>query len=109
MNLPTARSANRAKEVGIRKTIGAFRSRLVFQFIAESLLYAFLSTLLALAIISLSLGGFNELAGKQLTLPIFTDPVVIASLLLFTIVIGAGPAFPDRFQTPDFRMIEKAA
>jgi len=97
MNLSTARSASRAKEVGIRKTVGAFRSRLVFQFIAESLLYAFLSTLLALSIVSLCLGGFNVLAGKQLTLSIFSNPLVIASLLLFTIgiglVAGSYPAF----------------
>ena len=97
MNLSTARSANRAKEVGIRKTVGAFRSRLIFQFIAESLLYTFVSTLLALAIISLSLNSFNELTGKELTISIFGSPVVIGSLLLFVMVVGviAGsyPAF----------------
>ncbi|MGC1242337.1 MAG: ABC transporter permease [Chryseosolibacter sp.] len=97
MNLSTARSANRAKEVGVRKTIGAVRSRLIFQFISESLLYAMLSTLLALALVGVSLNGFNTLSGKELTLSIFSNPVVIASLLLFTIIIGllAGsyPAF----------------
>jgi len=106
MNLSTARSANRAKEVGIRKTIGAFRSRLVFQFIAESLLYAFLSTLLALSIISLSLGGFNALAGKQLTLSIFANPVVIASLLLFTIVIGLVAGSYPAFYLTSFKPTE---
>ncbi|HET9486366.1 MAG TPA: ABC transporter permease, partial [Chryseosolibacter sp.] len=97
MNLSTARSANRAKEVGVRKTIGAFRSRLILQFISESLIYTFLSTLLALAFIGIALGGFNVLAGKQLTLVILWDPLVIGGLLLFAIIIGliAGsyPAF----------------
>ena len=106
MNLSTARSANRAKEVGIRKTIGAFRSRLVFQFIAESLLYAFLSTLLALAVVSLSLGGFNILAGKQLTLSVFSNPLVIASLLLFTIIIGLVAGSYPAFYLTSFKPTE---
>lgn len=97
MNLATARSANRAKEVGVRKTIGALRSRLVVQFIAESLLYAFFSMLLALVIIALSIDAFNVLAGKRLTFSTLYHPAVAGSLLLFTITIGlvAGsyPAF----------------
>jgi putative ABC transport system permease protein len=97
MNLSTARSANRAKEVGVRKTIGAVRSRLVFQFISESLMYAALSTLLAVAIIGLSIDGFNQLAGKQLNMSILSTPLVIGTLILFTLTIGliAGsyPAF----------------
>jgi putative ABC transport system permease protein len=97
MNLSTARSANRAKEVGVRKTIGAFRSRLIFQFVSESLLYSIISTILAMGIIALSLDAFNLLSGKQLSFSVFTNPVVIVSLIAFTILIGmiAGsyPAF----------------
>jgi putative ABC transport system permease protein len=97
MNLSTARSSNRAKEVGVRKTIGALRSRLIFQFISESMLYAIISTLLALAIIGVSLQPFNILAGKELNLSILAHPVVIAALVMFTLIIGlvAGsyPAF----------------
>ncbi|HET9487190.1 MAG TPA: ABC transporter permease, partial [Chryseosolibacter sp.] len=97
MNLSTARSANRAKEVGVRKTIGALRSRLIIQFIAESLIYATISTLVALAIIGLSIDGFNALAGKELGLSVLYTPQVIIALILFTLVIGlvAGsyPAF----------------
>ncbi|HEY0741377.1 MAG TPA: ABC transporter permease [Chryseosolibacter sp.] len=88
MNLSTARSANRAKEVGVRKTIGAFRSRLVFQFISESLLYSIISTILALIIIALSLDAFNFLSGKELSFAFFSNPVVIISLIIFTIVVG---------------------
>jgi putative ABC transport system permease protein len=97
MNLSTARSANRAKEVGVRKTIGAVRERLIFQFISESIIYSVFSMLVALFIIGLSLDGFNVLAGKQLSFAIFAQPVVIGALIIFTLVIGflAGsyPAF----------------
>src|SRR5690606_21012622 len=77
MNLSTARSANRAKEVGVRKTIGAFKERLIFQFLSESLLYSVFSSIIALAIIGLSLDGFNYLSGKQLDFSIFSSPTVI--------------------------------
>ena len=97
MNLSTARSANRAKEVGVRKTIGAFRPRLIFQFLSESILYSFFSTLLALVIIAFSLPSFNLIAGKELTPAFLAEPWVIAGILGFTITVGliAGsyPAF----------------
>lgn len=97
MNLSTARSANRAKEVGVRKTIGALRERLIFQFLSESVIYSFLSTIIALAIIGVSLDTFNLLSGKQLSFSIFTDPFIIGGIILFSIIIGliAGsyPAF----------------
>lgn len=97
MNLSTARSANRAKEVGIRKTIGAFRGRLIIQFLSESMLYSVLSTIVALAIIGLCLSSFNYLAGKELTMEIFLHPVMIGGLILFTLFVGfisgSYPAF----------------
>lgn len=97
MNLATARSANRAKEVGVRKTIGAFRLRLVGQFLAESMIYSFLSTILALALMGLLLQPFNELAGKTLDFSLFSNPIFILGILSFTIIVGlmAGsyPAF----------------
>ncbi len=97
MNLSTARSANRAKEIGVRKSIGAFRERLIFQFIAESLFYSALSMIAALMIIGLTLDSFNVLAGKSLSMTMFANPTVIAGLIVFIIVIGliAGsyPAF----------------
>jgi putative ABC transport system permease protein len=97
MNLSTARSANRAKEVGVRKTIGAIRERLILQFLSESLMYSVLSTIVALAIIALTLDSFNLLSGKQLNFSIFSNPLIVAGLAVFTIIIGclAGsyPAF----------------
>jgi len=88
MNLSTARSANRAKEVGVRKSIGAVRSRLVSQFLAESLLYAFCATLLALLIINLAIIPFNTLAGKHISLSALGNPFAVAGLVLFAIFVG---------------------
>lgn len=97
MNLSTARSANRAKEVGVRKTVGAFRDKLIFQFLAEALIYSFLSMIIALFLIAVSLDGFNFLSAKTLNFSILMNPVVLAGLIIFTILLGfiAGsyPAF----------------
>ncbi len=96
MNLATARSVKRAKEVGIRKTAGAHRSILVIQFISETMLLAGLSVVLALAIVSAVLPYFNDLTYKQMVLPL-TAPSFwtgISALLCFTgILSGSYPAF----------------
>lgn len=67
MNLSTARSANRAKEVGLRKVVGAFRSQLIRQFYGESLLFAFIALGLAVTAVSLILPAFGSLAGKDMS------------------------------------------
>ena len=69
MNLSTARSEKRAKEVGIRKVAGASKEMLVLQFLGESLFIAFISGLIALFIVQISLPSFDILVGKQLVLP----------------------------------------
>ncbi|MGA0560357.1 ABC transporter permease [Larkinella sp. VNQ87] len=69
MNLSTARSEKRAKEVGIRKTVGSQRSQLVGQFFSESLLVVFLAFLIALLLATVSLSWFNDLAAKQMRMP----------------------------------------
>jgi putative ABC transport system permease protein len=96
MNLATARAARRAKEVGLRKVVGAIRPHLMGQFLAESLVVALLSLVLALLIIYLVLPYFNTLGGKNLTLD-FTNIKLIIGLLGITFVTGllAGsyPAF----------------
>jgi putative ABC transport system permease protein len=68
MNLATARSARRAKEVGLRKVVGALRGQLMAQFIGESMLIAFLSLVLAIGVVWLVLPAFDHLAGKALSL-----------------------------------------
>ncbi|WP_276500540.1 ABC transporter permease [Terrimonas pollutisoli] len=69
MNLSTARSEKRAKEVGIRKTIGSVRSQLIYQFFSESLLVVFIALLFCFALVQISLPLFNDIAGKSMTIP----------------------------------------
>ena len=96
MNLTTARSVRRAKEIGVRKVMGALRSRLIRQFIGEAILMAFLSVILALTIVMLLLPLFNEITGKHLLLPV-ASPVfwleLIALVLLTGFLSGSYPAF----------------
>ena len=95
MNLTTARSARRAKEIGVRKVIGALRSSLINQFIGEAMLVTFLSIIAALILVIILLPSFNHLTGKQLALP-FHQPnfwIMLAGLLLLTgLVAGSYPA-----------------
>ena len=97
MNLSTARSAGRAKEVGLRKTLGSLRSQMVRQFLAESILYSFLAVMVALVLCYLLLPQFNLLAGKQLGMTVFMQPVfvvaIIALILFVGVVAGSYPAF----------------
>jgi putative ABC transport system permease protein len=88
MNLTTARAERRAKEVGIRKTLGASRSGLVRQFMLESILMSGCAVVLALALLELFLPSFNALSGKQLSLNYLEHPSIIAMLVIFTIVLG---------------------
>ncbi len=97
MNLATARMSGRAKEVGLRKSIGALRSSLILQFLSESILTVIFSMLLALGLVLLALPVFNELADKQIEAVFLTRPVVIFSLAALTLLVGvlagAYPAF----------------
>ena len=95
MNLSTARSVKRAKEVGIRKTIGATRISLIVQFIGEALLMVLLAAVLALLLIACILPVFNTITGKQITLPLAHPAfwVVVAALILVTgFTAGSYPA-----------------
>jgi putative ABC transport system permease protein len=88
MNLSTARSANRAKEVGIRKVLGSMRSGLVMQFLMESVLISFIGLLLALGLAWLLLPVFNNLAAKQMSIGLFSRPLLLPGLLLLMLVVG---------------------
>jgi putative ABC transport system permease protein len=97
MNLATARSANRAREVGIRKVVGSTHGSLLRQFLAESLAASFLALTMALALVHILLPAFRALTGRDLYLPYLDDPVVIPVLLGLTLVLGvisgSYPAF----------------
>jgi len=96
MNLSTARSEKRAKEVGLRKAVGSGRGQLISQFLSESMLIAALAFLLALGIVILALPYFNKLTDKDMSLQI-ASPLFWVVMLMFTIITGllAGsyPAF----------------
>jgi putative ABC transport system permease protein len=87
MNLSTARSEKRAKEVGIRKTIGSVRSQLIYQFFSESLLVSFIALLFCLALVQLGLPFFNDVAGKKMTIPWF-NPVFWSLIVGFSFITG---------------------
>jgi putative ABC transport system permease protein len=95
MNLATARSAERAREVGVRKTMGSLKTQLISQFLIESVILSLIATLFALVLAKLALPYFNMLAAKQLQLNF--SPVVLIGLTLLGVLAGlmAGsyPAF----------------
>ena len=87
MNLTTARSEKRAKEVGIRKTVGSLRLQLVKQFFAESYLTVLLAFALSLILVTLLLPLFNDVAGKQIGMP-WQSPAFWLFNLVFILVTG---------------------
>lgn len=96
MNLATARSSLRAREVGVRKVIGAQRKNLILQFLGESLILAFISLLLSILFVELALPYFNEITGKSVGID-YADPFSLSALLLIAfaagIMAGIYPAF----------------
>ena len=96
MNLSTARSANRAREVGVRKVLGSLRSHLIRQFLSESIIISFFSFLLAFGLAYMLLPTFNELTGKHLTMPWSNTGMMlfmIVSAIIIGIFAGLYPAF----------------
>lgn len=92
MNLSTARSAKRAREVGLRKAVGARKQQLVAQFLGESIMLAVISMLLAVFVADLLLPTFNQISGKELAIEIFSNPIVgmqmVGLLLLVALITG---------------------
>jgi putative ABC transport system permease protein len=97
MNLSTAKSANRAKEVGLRKVIGAERGMLINQFLGESFILAIISIIFALGIVLTTNHYFNDLVGREIPVNIFSNQLIFAGLIAIVIFVGliAGsyPAF----------------
>lgn len=93
MNLSTARSSSRAREVGIRKVIGAEKKHLMYQFLGESILFAFLGMLTAFILMELVLPYFNELTGKEISLWETNGFSIILQISLLTIITGILSGF----------------
>ncbi len=98
MNLSTARSANRTKEIGIRKVSGALRGHVAGQFMGESIFLAFISLVLALVVVASLLPVFNQLAGKTVHPDVLTQPGVLAGLVAVTLLTGiVSGSYPALF------------
>ena len=97
INLSTAKSVNRANEIGLRKMIGSSKASIIRQFLTESILLSFISMLFAIFIIEISKPYYNNLIDKKLTIRYFENPLILLGLigvvLLVGIVAGIYPAF----------------
>jgi putative ABC transport system permease protein len=105
MNLSTARSSKRAREVGIRKVVGAHRKNLMYQFLGESILFAFLGMIFALVLIELLLPGFNQLTGKNLQLLAVGNSDLILKVLALTGITGIVAGFYPSIYLSSFKPI----
>jgi putative ABC transport system permease protein len=106
MNLSTARSASRAKEIGVRKTVGAHNSRIIGQFLLESYFYIVVAVIIAMFIIMVAIGAFNHFTGKQLDSASFFSPSFRTGILLFVIVVGLLAGSYPAFYLSQFTPIE---
>lgn len=97
MNLATARSAHRNREVGLRKVLGAHRAQLAGQFFGESVLLTLAAMVVALLLVSLSMPLFNSISGKELSADYLQNPAILLSVvgvgLLASLIAGSYPAF----------------
>ena len=106
VNLATAKSAGRAKEVGVRKVSGANKSGLISQFLGESLLIVTLATLLAVLSVYAFTHFFNQLIGKELSFTIFDSYLGFVSLIVLIIVVGISAGFYPAFVLASFNPVE---
>jgi len=106
MNLSTARSAGRAKEVGLRKALGSLRRQMVGQFIAESVLYSLLAVLVALIVSYYLLPSFNILSGKELGMEILQTPWFISAVISLVLVVGLIAGSYPAFYLTSFNSVE---
>ncbi len=98
MNLATARSARRAREVGLRKVVGSRRGPLIAQFLSESTVFTIISLILSIIILIALLPKFNTLAGKSFDLHIIYSPVVLLTLIGVILIVGLlGGSYPAFF------------
>ena len=106
MNLSTARSAGRAKEVGLRKTLGSLRGQMIGQFLAESMMYSTITVILSLGFCYFLLPQFNLLAGKHLGMEIMASPLFIVSMVGLIIFVGLVAGSYPAFYLTSFNAVE---
>ncbi|MBC5991913.1 ABC transporter permease [Pontibacter cellulosilyticus] len=106
VNLATAKSMKRAKEVGVRKAIGASRSQLVTQFLSETLMLTLISVIFATALTSLLLPSLNSFTDKEMSFNIFTNPSLLLLLLLLTLIVGLLAGFYPALVLSGFKPVK---
>ncbi len=98
MNLATARSASRAREVGLRKVVGSRRGALIMQFLSESTIFTLISLIISIVLLMALMPKFNLLAGKSFDLGVLYSPVVLMSLVAVILLVGfLGGSYPAFF------------
>lgn len=106
MNLATARSAGRAKEVGMRKALGSLRTQMIAQFLSESVLYSLMAVVLALGTVYFLLPYFNVLSGKELSIAFLGEPIVLAGIAALILVVGLVAGSYPAFYLTSFSSVE---
>ena len=102
MNLSTATSGNRAREIGIKKAIGVSKHRLITQFLGESLILTYISLLLAIIVVELTIPAFNTFTGKDFELAILLQPEYVISLLVLGLIVGIFSGIYPAFYLSSF-------
>ncbi|MEJ8756849.1 FtsX-like permease family protein [Pontibacter sp. H259] len=106
VNLATAKSMQRAKEVGVRKAIGASRSQLVFQFLGETIIITLISVIISAALTSLLLPSLNAFTGKDLSFNVFTQPTLVLLLVGLTLLVGCLAGFYPALVLSGFKPVK---
>ena len=106
VNLTTAKSIQRAKEVGVKKAIGASRWQLIIQFTGETILFALMSVIIALSVTLLLLPSLNQFTGKDITLQPLSFPLIIAIVLGLIFVVGVSAGFYPAMVLSRFKAIK---
>ncbi|HXL55220.1 MAG TPA: FtsX-like permease family protein, partial [Chitinophagaceae bacterium] len=106
VNLATAKSLQRAKEVGIRKTIGADRRQLIFQFIGETIFLTFISIIISAGLAMLFLPWLNSFTNKNISGDLFLNPVVIILFIALTLLVGILAGFYPALVLSNFKPVK---
>lgn len=106
VNLSTAKSAQRAKEVGVRKAVGAGRTQLMFQFIGETVLFSLISILLSFLLAASLLPWLNQFTEKQISYNIFKDPIVILLVIALSLAVGMLAGFYPAIVLSNFKPVK---